>query len=174
MKKTTLKVYSSAVMLSVWVLAFLPLSVLVLTFVIFDTSNDPLWVIVLFSCLLLFFSAFFAICALYMTQRAEINEHGITIYSMFFSTIKAIKWNELVDMRTKSVVTFSSVYGHRSSKNWIVMYTDSTKKENEQNPFNRKKAGPWYITCTKENIVVLTEYINKYAPHISANPNEFF
>ena len=96
MKKSILKVYSTAVMLSVWFLAFLPLLALGLTFVIFGISNDPLWVIILFSILLLFFSIFFIIRALFMMQRAEISEHGITIYSIFFSTIKVIKWDEFV------------------------------------------------------------------------------
>lgn len=173
MKKNILKVYSTAVMLSVWFLAFLPLLALVLTFVVFDISNDPLWVIILFSILLLFFSIFFIIRALYMMQRAEISEHGICIYSIFFSTIKVIEWNELVDIRTESVVTFSSAYGYCSSKDWIVMYTESSQKENERNPFN-KKTGPWYISATKENITVLTGYVNKYASHISDDPNVFF
>lgn len=174
MKKHILKIYSTAVMLSVWFLAFLPLVALVLTFVIFGISNDPLWVIILFSILLLFFSIFFIIRALYMTQRAQISEHGITIYSIFFSTIKVIKWNELVDLRTESVVTFSSVYGYRSSQDWIILYTDFPKKEKVHNLMNRKKTGPWYISCTKENLTILTEYIIKYAPHISADPNVFF
>ena len=174
MKKSILKVYSTAVMLSVWFLAFLPLLALGLTFVIFGISNDPLWVIILFSILLLFFSIFFIIRALFMMQRAEISEHGITIYSIFFSTIKVIKWDELVDLRTESVITFSSAYGYRSLKDWIVMYTDSSQKENKRDPFNRKKTGPWYISATKENITVLTEYVNKYASHLSNEPNVFF
>ena len=109
-----------------------------------------------------------------MTQRAEISEHGITIYSVFFSTIKVIKWNELVDIRTESIVTFLSSYGYRYSKDWIVLYTDSSQKEKEHTLMNRKKTGPWYISCTKENITVLTEYIIKYAPHICDDPNIFF
>ncbi len=175
MKKNILKVYYASVMLSVWFLAFLPLSTLVLTFAIFGISNDPLWIIILFSVLLLSFSIFFIISALYMTQRAEISEHGITIYSIFFSTIKVIKWNELVDIRTESIVTFSSSYGYRSSKDWIVLYTDSSQLEKVRNSINnRKKKGPWYIACTKENITVMTEYIIKYAPHICDDPDVFF
>ena len=174
MKKTILKVCPIAIMFSVWSLAILPVLVWFLTFAIFGTSNDPLWVIILFSSLLFLFSTFFIICALYMTQRAEISEHGIAIYSIFFSTIKIIKWNELIDIKTESVVTFSSAYGYRSSKDWIVIYTDSSQKEKERNPINRKKAGPWYITCTRENITVLTEYVNKYASHISDDPDIFF
>ena len=174
MKKNILKVYYASVMLSVWFLVFLTLSMFVFMFAIFDSSHDTLWAIVLSSILLLFFSTYSIITALYMTQRAEISEHGITIYSIFFSTIKVIKWNELIDIRTESVVTFSSAYGYRSSKGWIVLYTDSSQKEKERKPFNRKKAGPWYISCTKENITVLTEYVNKYASHISNDPNVFF
>lgn len=174
MRKSILKVYSSTVMLSVWLLAFLPLLAWGGTLAIFGTSRDPLWVIMLFSILLFFFSIFFIICALYMTQRAEISEQGIAIYSIFFSTIKIIKWNEMIDIRTESIITFSSAYGHRSSKDWIVIYTDSFQKGKERNPFNRKKAGPWYITCTRDNITVLTEYVNKYASHISNDSDIFF
>ena len=112
MKKTILKVYSTAVMLNVWSMACLPLLVGGLAFAIFGTSNDPLWVIILSLSLVFFFLIFFAIEALYMTQRAEISEHGIAIYSIFFSTIKVIKWNELIDIRTQSIVTFSSAYGY--------------------------------------------------------------
>jgi hypothetical protein len=147
---------------------------LVLTFVIFGISNDPLWISILFSILLLSFSISFIIRALYMTQRAEINEHGITIYSIIFSTIKVIKWNELVDIRTKSIVTFLSSYGYRYSKDWIVLYTDSSQKEKEHTLMNRKKTGPWYISATKENISVLTIYVKKYASHISDDSNVFF
>lgn len=174
MKKTILKVYPLSTIFSVWSLAFLTLMAGGLTFAIFGTTNDPLWVIILFSSLLFFFSTFFITCALYMTQRAEISEHGITIYSIFFSTIKAIKWNELIDIRTESVVTFSSAYGYRFSKEWIIIYTDSSQKEKVRKPFNPKKVGPWYITCTKENITILTEYVNKYASHISDDTDVFF
>ena len=175
MKKNILKVYYASVILSMWFLAFLPVSTLVLTFAIFGISNDPLWIIILFSVLLLSFSIIFIISALYMTQRAEISEHGITIYSIFFSTIKVIKWNELVDIRTESIVTFSSSYGYSSSKDWIVLYTDSSQLEKAHNGINnRKKKGPWYIACTKENITVMTEYIIKYAPHICDDPDVFF
>ena len=174
MKKTILKVYSAAVMLNVWSMACLPLLVWGLTFAIFGTSNDPLWVIILSLSLVFFFLIFFAIEALYMTQRAEISEHGIAIYSIFFSTIKVIKWNELIDIRTQSIVTFSSAYGYHSSKDWIVLYTDLSQKEKNHTLMNRKKTGPWYISCTKRNITVLTEYVNKYASHISEDPDTFF
>lgn len=174
MKKNILKVYYASVMLSVWFLVFLILSILVCMFAFFDSSHDTLWEIILLSILLFSFLMFFIIVVLYMTQRAEINEHGITIYSVFFSTIKAIKWNELVDIKTESIVTFSSSYGYRSSNDWIVIYTDSSQKEKKHTLMNRKKTGPWYISCTKENITVLTEYVNKYASHISDDPNVFF
>ena len=174
MKKNILKVYYASVILSVWFLAFLTLSTLVFMFAIFDSSHDTLWKIIPFSILLFSFSIFFIIVALYMTQRAEISEHGITIYSIFFSTIKVINWDELVDIRTESIVTFSSSYGYRSSNDWIVIYTDSSQKEKKHKLMNRKKTGPWYISCTKENITVLTESVNKYASHISNDPNVFF
>ena len=174
MKKNILKVYHASVMLSAWFLVFLPLLTFVIVIAIFDSSRDSLWIMAVFSALLFFFSAFFILCALYMTQRAKISEHGIVIYSIFFSTIKVIKWNELIDLKTESLVTFSSSYGYRSSMDWIVLYTDSSQKENKHNPFNRKKAGPWYIACTKENITVLTEYVNEYASHISNDPDVFF
>ena len=80
----------------------------------------------------------------------------------------------MIDIRTENVVTFSSAYGYRSSKDWIVVYTDSSQKEKERKLFNRRKAGPWYITYTRENITVLTEYVNKYASHISDDPDVFF
>ena len=174
MKRTVLKVYYNAVTLSIWFLAFLPLLVLALTFAICGTSNDPLWVIILFSILLLSFSAFFIIEALYMTQRAEINEQGIIIYSIFFSTIKTIKWGDLIDIKTQSIVTFSSSNGARFSKDWIVLYTEPSQKEKGHKLFNRKKSGPWYIACTKENITVLAECVIKYAPHICDDPNVFW
>ena len=174
MKKDILKVYYASVMLSNCFLVFLIISILVYMFAIFDSSHDALWEIILLSILLFSFLMFFIIEALYMTQRAEISEHGITIYSVFFSTIKVIKWNELFDIRTQSIVTFLSSYGYRYSKDWIVLYTDSSQKEKEHTLMNRKKTGPWYISCTKENITVLTEYIIKYAPHICDDPNIFF
>ncbi|MBQ8302239.1 MAG: hypothetical protein IJX97_01655 [Clostridia bacterium] len=175
MKKNILKVYYNSVVLSVWFLALLPLALLVSMFALFGTSNDPLWVIILFTILLLSFSLFFIITALYRTQRAEISELGITIYSIFFSTIKVIKWNELIDVRTESIVTFTSSYGYSSSKDWIVLYTDSSQIEKVHNGINnRKKKGPWYIACTKENLTVITEYIIKYAPHICDDLNVFF
>ena len=174
MKKNILKVYFRSVMLSVWFLAFLSLSMFIYAVVIYDSSRDTLWSIVIASALLLFGSTYFITTALYMTQRAEISEYGITIYSIFFSKIKIIKWNELVDLRTKSVVTFSSAYGSRSSKDWIVLYTDFSQKEKVHNLMNRKKKGPWYISCTKENLNILTEYVIKYAPHICDDPNVFF
>ncbi len=175
MKKNILKVYSNAVMLSVWFIAFLPLLAWILPFAFFGISDDePLGLIILFSLLMFITSICLIINALYMIQRVELSEHGITIYSVLFSTIKAIKWNELIDVRTESVVTFSSAYGYRSSKDWIVIYTDSPEKRNERKPYNRKKAGPWYIISTKENTTILAEYINKYASHILVDPDLLF
>ena len=115
------------------------------------------------------------IYALYLIQRAEISEDGITIYSVIFSTIKVIKWNELYDVRTESIITFSSANGFSSSRDWIVLYTDSSQLEKVHNGLcNRKNKGPWYIACTKENLAVVTEYLIKYAPHICDDPNIFF
>lgn len=177
MKKNILRVYYGSVIFNNWFIASLPLFILVLMFSIFGFSNDPLWVIILFSVLLLFFSIFFIIRALYMTQRAEISEEGIIIYSEIFSTIKVIKWNELIDVRTENLITFTTANGgYSSSKDWIVLYTDSSQKERMWGAgiYNRKKKGPWYISCTKENLTVITEYLIKYAPHICDDPNVFF
>ena len=173
MNKNVLKVYYTSVLFNICFLALLPLITLVILFVFFDSSSDYLWGIVLFSVLLLSCSLFLIIYALYLIQRAEISEEGITIYSIFFSTIKVIKWNELIDIKTKSIVTFTSSNGYRSSKDWIVLYTDSSQKEKKHNLCNLN-AGPWYIACTKENITVLTKYVIKYAPHISDDPNVLF
>jgi hypothetical protein len=110
-----------------------------------------------------------------MTQRTEISEQGITIYSVFFSTIKVIKWDELVDIRTESIVTFTSANGgYRSMADWIVLYTDLSQKEKEHKLWNRKKTGPWYMTCTKGNVTVLTDYIIEFAPHICCDPTVFW
>ncbi len=176
MKKNILKVYYGFVMFNNWFIASVPLLIWVLMFAIFGFSNDPFWEIILFSVLLFFFSIFFIIRALYMTQQAEISEEGIIIYSVIFSTIKVIKWNELIDVRTESLITFTSANGgYSSSKDWIVLYTDSSQQEKVHNGINnRKKNGPWYIACTKENLTVITEYIIKYAPHICDDPNVFF
>ena len=175
MKKIVLKVYSASVMLSVWALAVFPLLVWLLCLAVFGTANDPPTVIVLLSVLLLSFSAFFMIRALYMTQRTEISEQGITIYSVFFSTIKVIPWDELVDIRTESIVTFTSANGgYRSMADWIVLYTDLSQKEKGHKLWNRKKTGPWYMTCTKENVTVLTDYIIEFAPHICCDPTVFW
>ncbi len=175
MEKSILKVNYASVMLSIWILAFLPLVLLISMFALFGTSKDPLWVIILFSILLLSSSAFLFINALYMIQRAEISEEGITIYSVIFSRIKAIKWNELYDVRTESIITFTSSNGYRSSKDWIVLYTDSSQLEKVHNGIhNRKKKGPWYIACTKDNLTVITEYLIKCASHICDDPNVFF
>lgn len=174
MKKNIVKVFPFAVMLNLWFLAIFPLLLWGLTFFLFGFSNDPVWVIILFSVALFFPSVYFIIFALYMIQRAEISEQGITIYSMFFSTIKVIRWNELFDIRTKSIITFSNAYGYNSSRDWIVLYTDPSQKEKEPRLSNRKKTGPWFITYTKETMTVLTEYVIKYAPHICDDPNIFF
>lgn len=176
MKKNILKVYYPSVMFSNWLLATSPLLIWGTLSVIFGFSNDPLWTIILFSILMFSFSIFFLVSALYMTQRAKISEEGITIYSVVFSTIKVIKWQELIDVRTESLITFTAVNGgYRSSKDWIVLYTDSSQLEKAHNGINnRKKKGPWYIACTKENITVMTEYIIKYAPHICDDPDVFF
>ena len=175
MKKSTLKVYSNNVMLNVWFIAFLPLLALILPFALFGISADePLGLIILFSFLMLIASTYLIINALYMIQRVKLSEHGIIIYSLLFSTIKAIKWSELIDLRTESVVTFSTAYGQCFSQDWIVIYTDPSQKGKERKPYNRKKAGPWYIIGTSENITILAEYVNKYAPHISVDPDLLF
>ena len=162
-------------MLNVWFIAFLPLLAWILPFALFGISNDEsLWLIILFSLLMFIASTYLIINALYMMQRVELSEQGITIYSILFSTIKVIKWNELTDVRTENIITFSSAYGCRSSQDWIVIYTDSSQKGKERKPYNRKKAGPWYIISTKENTTILAEYMNRYASHILVDPDLLF
>jgi hypothetical protein len=159
-----------------WIVVFSALMLLVVFFVLPDSSPDTVWDIVLGYIILLSILTFSIIDTLYRIQRAEISEEGITIYSVIFSTIKVIKWNELYDVRTESLITFTTVNGgYNSSRDWIVLYTDSSQKEKIHNGINnRKKKGPWYIACTKENLTVLTEYIIEYAPHICDDPNIFF
>jgi hypothetical protein len=175
-KKNILKVYRGSYIASVWVPIILTLSTLVVFFVLYDSSRDSLWTIVLSSIILFSALTYMIIYALYLIQRAEISEDGITIYSVIFSTIKVIKWNELYDVRTESIITFSSANGYSSSRDWIVLYTDQSQKERMWGAgiYNRKKKGPWYIACTKENITVMTEYIIKYATHICDDPDVFF
>jgi hypothetical protein len=174
-KKNILKVYRGSYIASVWVPIILTLSTLVVFFVLYDSSRDSLWTIVLSSIILFSALTYMIIYALYLIQRAEISEDGITIYSVIFSTIKVIKWNELYDVRTESIITFSSANGYSSSRDWIVLYTDSSQLEKVHNGLcNRKNKGPWYIACTKENLAVVTEYLIQYAPHICDDPNVFF
>ena len=170
MNKTTLKVNSTAAMCFFWIVAFVPLLLLILGLVIFGASDD--FGTILLSILYVSLSVCLIVFALYSIQRAEISEEGITIYSVIFSTIKVIKWDELIDVRTISPI---NVYNVRrgGDGDWIVLYTDSKQKDKIDSMVNRRKAGPWYITCTKENITVLTEYIIKYAPHICDDPNIF-
>lgn len=175
MKKNILKVYRGSYIASVWVPIILTLSTLFVFFVLYDSSRDSLWTIVLSSIILFSALTYMIIYALYLIQRAEISEDGITIYSVIFSTIKVIKWNELYDVRTESIITFSSANGYSSSRDWIVLYTDSSQLEKVHNGLcNRKNKGPWYIACTKENLAVVTEYLIQYAPHICDDPNIFF
>lgn len=175
MRKNILKVYRASYIASVWVTTFLILTMLVVLLISYDSSRDFLWAMVLSSIILFSVLTYMIIYALYLLQRAEINEEGITIYSVVFSKIKAIKWNELIDVRTESIITFTTAIGYNSSKDWIVLYTNSSQKEKVHNGLcNRKKKGPWYIACTKENLTVITEQIIKYAPHICDDPNVFF
>ena len=172
MNKTTLKVYSTADMCIVWIAAFLPLLLLILGFAIFGTSDDSLGETIVLSILFIFVSILLIIYALYSIQRAAISEEGIIIYSVIFSTIKMIKWDELIDVRTICPINIYNV-SRGGEGDWIVLYTDPSQKDKIDNMVNRRKAGPWYIACTKENITVLTEYIIKYAPHICDDPDVF-
>mgnify|MGYP003308468000 CR=1 FL=1 len=177
MKKNILKVYYGTYIMTRWIVVFSALMLLVVFFVLPDSSPDTLWDIVLGYIILLSILTFSIIDTLYRIQRAEISEEGITIYSVIFSTIKVIKWNELYDVRTESLITFTTVNGgYNSSRDWIVLYTDSSQKERMWGAgiCNRKKKGPWYISCTKENLTVITEYLIKYAPHICDDPDVFF
>ena len=159
-----------------WIVVFVALMLLVVFFVLPDSSPATLWDVVLGYIMLLSMLTFSIINTLYSIQRAEISEEGITIYSVVFSTIKVIKWKELYDVRTESLITFTTVNGGYSSpRDWIVLYTDSAQKEKTHNSLcNRKKKGPWYIACTKENLSVITEHLIKYAPHICIDPDLFF
>jgi hypothetical protein len=176
-KKNILKVYYGTYIMTHWVVVFFSIAILVIFSVLPDSSPDTLWDVVLAYVLSVFFLTYSIINALYSIQRAEINEDGITIYSVVFSTIKVIKWNELYDVRTESLITFTTVNGgYSSSKDWIVLYTDPSQEERMRGAgiHNRKKKGPWYIACTKENLAVVTEYLIQYAPHICDDPNVFF
>ena len=177
MKKNILKVYYGTYIMSHWVVVFFSIAILVIFSVLPDSSPDTLWDVVLAYVLFVFFLTYSIIDTLYSIQRAEINEDGITIYSVVFSTIKVIKWNELYDVRTESLITFTTVNGGYSySKDWIVLYTDPSQEERMWGAgiHNRKKKGPWYIACTKENLAVVTEYLIQYAPHICDDPTVFF
>ena len=143
MKKARLKVHSNKVIFSVWFLWVISLAPWLIPVIFGFSENDSPAVTVCFFTLVSLGSIYLFISALYMIQYAEISEQGITVYSLF-STIKEIKWDELIDMRTENIVTFSSAYGHRSSEDWIVLYTDPSQKAKEKRPFNRKKRGPWH------------------------------
>ncbi len=173
MKKVRIKVNSGKVLFSVWFLWGFSLVPLLLPFIFGITENDSLIVIICFSALISLVSVFLLINALYMVQYAEVSDQGIIIRSLF-STIKEIKWDELMDMRTESVATFSSANGYRSSEDWIVLYTDPSQKGKEKSPFNRKKTGPWYIDGSSHNITVLADYAKKFAPHIYIDPDLLF
>ena len=173
MEKTRIKVNSNKVLFSVWFLWVISLAPWLLPFLYGISENDSLVVTVCFFTLVSLGSIFLFLNALYTVQYAEINERGITVCSIILP-IKEIKWEELVDIRTESVVTFSSAYGHRSSEDWIVLYTDPSQKAKEKHPFNRKKRGPWYIGGTDRNVTVLADYVRKYAPHIYVDPDLLF
>lgn len=173
MEKARIKINSNKVLFSVWFLWVISLAPWLLPLIYGISENDSLAVTVCFFSLVSLGSIFLFIHALYTVQYAEVSDQGITIRSLF-STIKEIKWNELIDMRTESVVTFSSAYGHRSFEDWIVLYTDPSQKAKEKRPFNRKKRGPWYIDGASRNITVLADYAKKYAPHIYIDPDLLF
>lgn len=173
MEKARIKINSNKVLFSVWFLWVISLAPWLLPLIYGISENDSLAVTVCFFSLVSLGSIFLFIHALYMVQYAEVSDQGITIRSLF-STIKEIKWNELIDMRTESVVTFSTAYGHRSSEDWIVLYTDPSQKAKEKRPFNRKKRGPWYIDGASRNITVLADYARKYAPHLYIDPDLLF
>ena len=173
MEKARIKVNSNKVLFSVWFLWVISLAPWLLPFLYGISENDSLVVTVCFFTLVSLGSIFLFLNALYTVQYAEVSDRGIIIRSPL-STIKEIKWDELIDMRTENVATFSSAYGHRSSEDWIVLYTDPSQKAKEKRPFNRKKRGPWYIDGTDHNITVLADYAKKYAPHIQIDPDLLF
>ena len=153
-----------------WIGAVFPILIWLLLFAVFGISGDPLWETILLSAAFLSVAVFMIIFALYSIQRAEISEEGIAIYSVIFSTIKVIRWDELIDVRT---ITPISRYNTPYEGAWIVLYTDPLQKEKWDSLVNRRKSGPWYIACTKENITILTDYIIKYAPHICDDTDVF-
>ena len=173
MGKIRIKVNSGKVLFSVWFLWCFSLVPLLLSFIFGITESDFGVVSICFLTLVSLGSIFLLLRALYMVQYAEVSDQGITIHSLF-SSIKEIKWDELIDMRTESVATFSSANGYSSSEDWIVLYTDPSQKAKEKSPCNRKKAGPWYIDGTSRNITVLADYARKYAPHIDIDPDLLF
>ena len=173
MEKARIKINSNKVLFSVWFLWVISLAPWLLPLLYGISENDSLVVNVCFFTLMSLGSIFLFLNALYTVQYAEVSDRGIVIRSPL-STIKEIKWDELIDMRTESVATFSSAYGHRSSEDWIVLYTDPSQKAKEKHPFNRKKRGPWYIDGTDRNVTVLADYVRKYAPHIYVDPDLLF
>ena len=173
MEKARIKINSNKVLFSVWFLWVISLAPWLLPLLYGISENDSLVVTVCFFTLMSLGSIFLFLNALYTVQYAEVSDRGIVIRSPL-STIKEIKWDELIDMRTESVATFSSAYGHRSSEDWIVLYTDPSQKAKEKHPFNRKKRGPWYIDGTDRNVTVLADYVRKYAPHIYVDPDLLF
>ena len=176
MKKSILKVYYGTYIMTHWIAVFSAVMLLVVFIILPDSSPDTIWDSVLGCIILLSMLIFLIIDTLYLMQRAEISEEGITIYSVIFSTIKVIKWNELYNVRTESLITFTSANGGYSTcKDWIILYTDSSQLEKVYKGIhNSKKKGPWYIACTKENISIIKKYIIKYAPHICCDSNVFF
>ena len=84
MKKNILKVYYGTYIMSYWVVVFFSIAILVIFSVLPDSSPDTLWDVVLAYVLSVFFLTYSIINTLYSIQRAEINEDGITIYSVVF------------------------------------------------------------------------------------------
>lgn len=83
MKKNILKVYRGSYIASVWIPIFLTLTTIVVLFVLYDSSRNSLRSMVLSSIILFSASTYMIIYALYLIQRAEISEEGITFIRLF-------------------------------------------------------------------------------------------
>ncbi len=159
-------------MISVWAFTALPLFMGAVPFLFFE-SLEPLAHLIAWECLSLALFCFSLFHALSSCQRAELDEAGITLRSPF-GVIRTLTWDELADVRTESINTFSSRGVPVGRLDHIVLYTESSQRYGEKTPANRRKKGPWFVAGTPENIETLAKYLIAYAPHVTVDPDLLF
>lgn len=145
-----------------WYCLFYPILFIIIgifpaLFLLKNSANNPSALYIIGVALLLLYFLYFLYILLCAIEFVSFNECGIAIKNIF-RTIN-IKWSDikLIDIERSKITISGNVYA-----TWILIQTDSAKKNKGVINLNKKGKGLYNIIAKTEIAIELRSFVQKY------------